>query len=454
MLAQRTLGSFRRRLARASFAGGFVDATAGLAIVAAIVALTLRLSGQDAAAKVLATPRWQWSGALLLPLAWGLWRMRRQALPAGLQAAHLDQRLGLGGLLLSAQETADQTWRDEVDARVRASAATLPALRWRALLGRMLAPLALFAATCLLPEAAIISKPTNRPIAQALADLQTELALEQQVDVLPEEKVAELMARAKQLEQSLAAGKEVSWGDVDALEARLAHEKLAQQDALQKTAEALRALQEARRNPGAQSPTGSAAEQESRMQELLQHAAAAGLLGKLPPNIDPSRAAHAGDAEAFEKLAEALAETALEQVQAMRGSEGELDDLAELLDQLGEGEGAPGVGEGLGRGGVDRGPGHATLELNENFGGDTSALEAKKLPPGRVLPQDWEVMQTSRTDPEVAPQRNQGAGAGAAQGTGEAAWRRRLAPRHREVVHEFFSGRAAQPKEGNGKEKR
>ena len=41
--------------------------------------------------------------------------------------------------------------------------------------------------------------------------------------------------------------------------------------------------------------------------------------------------------------------------------------------------------------------------------------------------------------PEVAP-RGEGAGLTDVQGaSGEAAWRRRLSPRHREAVQEFFS---------------
>jgi hypothetical protein len=448
-LAHATLRSFRRRLTSATFAGGFVNAAATLAVLAAIALLVVHLTGRP-----VPRPRWEWSFALLAPLAFGLWWARRQALPPALQAAHLDRQFGLDGLLLTAAETRDAAWTDALEARLRASAGRLPTIRWLPLFGRLAGPLALFAGTCFLPEAPVVVAPTNRPILQALHDLQAELELEKQAGVLPDEKVDDLTARAKQLEQAMEAGKDVDWGDVDALEARLAEERLLQQDGLQKTAAALRALQEAQRNAGAQSASSSAAEQESRMQELLQHAAAAGLLGKLPPNIDPSRAAHAGDAEAFKELAEALAEAAKQDVEAMRGAPGEgfsdeqLDDLAELLEGMGLGEGEKGEGEGdpvagVGRGGRNRGPGHATLELNENFGGDTSALEAKKLPPGRVLPQDWEVMQTSRTDPDVAPQRNAGEGNGAAAGSGEAAWRRRLAPRHREVVHEFFSGRRA-----------
>ncbi len=393
-----------------------------------------------------------WATVLVVPCAIGGWRAWRWALPPMTQAAHLDHRLQLGGLLVSATEADATAWDAALTSRLHAAQARFPRLDLGALLRRVALPAALFAGVCLLPQGTRTKVQGNRSIAQALVDLEVTIELAKQEGVLPEEKLDELGRRTAELQENTHNGREATWADVDELQARLQQERALQQDALAKTAHALRALKESQRNAGPQSKSGAAADQQSQMQELLQHAAAAGLLDKLPPNVDPSRSAKAGDAEAFEQLAQALAEAALQQAQAQQGMPGEangeaLEDLAEVLRGMqgmpgGEGEGDPVAGGDFpGRGGVNRGPGHATLELNENFDGDTSAMQAHKLPPGRVLPQDWEVMQSRRVDPEVAPQRNQGAGGAVAEGAGEAAWQRRLSPSHRAVVRDFFSSK-------------
>lgn len=428
------LARFRRRVHAAAFAGGFTWALALLLLLFAAWLVSARILGLPSAA-----PRAAWSALLLLPVAWGIARAASLGLPPVSQAAHLDQRLGLGGLLLAAAETDGAAWHPTLAQRLAGAGDGLPSVRWGLLGRRLVLPAALFAGACLLPVAPPSPVARNPSIDQALEDLEAELELMQQQGVLPEEKLAELARRSEELRRATEQGKEASWSDVDDLDARLQQERALHTDALQKTAHAARAVQEAVRNAGAGSEPGSSPDFDARMRELLQHAAAAGLLGKLPPDVDPGQASRAGDAESIEALAEALAKAALEQVEAMPAGLEEMEDLAEMLRDL-QGDGA-GLAQGVGRGGVDRGPGHATLELNERFARETSSMRTEKLPPGRVLPQDWNVMQTRRIDPEVAPQRNTGAGADAATGSGEAAWRRRLSPTHREVVHEYFAGR-------------
>ncbi|MEZ5964136.1 MAG: hypothetical protein R3F56_09850 [Planctomycetota bacterium] len=427
------LQRFRRRVHLATFAGGTSRALASLLLLAAGALLIARLLyGWQPAVR----PAWLF--LLLLPVSYGLWYARRVALPPLTRVAHLDQRLGLGGLLLARTETGAGGWDERLQRALQSAGDHMPTLHWSLLGRRVLWPGLLFAVVCWLPEAEP-APVANRSIAQALSDVQAALELARQEGVIPDEKLAELARRAEELLRGHENAKEAAWSDVDELRARLEQAEVMQRDALQKTAHAAKALQEAARNPGAQSPSGAAPDLDTQMRELLQHAAAAGLLGKLPQDVDPSQASHAGDAEAFDKLAAALAESVLEEVEAHPGMLGEGgEDLAELLRGMQPGGAGADIG---GRGGVDRGPGHATLEFAEHFDGDTSALQAHKLPPGRVLPQDWEIMQTRRIEPEVAPTRNQGAGGEAAGGAGEAAWRRRLSPTHRAVVHEFFSSR-------------
>lgn len=75
--------------------------------------------------------------------------------------------------------------------------------------------------------------------------------------------------------------------------------------------------------------------------------------------------------------------------------------------------------------------------------GDESApgqFEAQLLPPSAFPDLEHSAKLGESIDvPEVAPT-GEGAGLADVQGsTGEAAWRRRLSPRHRKAVQEFFS---------------
>lgn len=430
------LQRFRRRVHLASFGAGAARSLALLLLLGAAALVTARLAG------------WPWPEArpawlllLLVPAAHGVWHAWRTALPRLTQVAHLDRCLRLDGLLLTSVETASASWQEELQQALVAAQGRMPEVRWASLAWRVALPAALFAGVCSLPEPAPILR-AHPSVAQAVQDLESAIELLRQEGVVAEDKIAELQRRVDELARGQEHGNETAWSDIDELQARMQQERVLQRDALQKAAHAAKALQAAARNPGATSPGGAAPDLDAQMRELLQHAAAAGLLGKLPPDFDPSQASKAGDAEAFDELARALAQSALEQIEAHPGALGEgAEDLAELLRGMqGDGPGA-GMGEDGGRGGVDRGPGHSTLESTEHFDGDTSALQAHKLPPGRVLPQDWEIMQTKRVEPEVAPVRDSGSGSAAASGAGEAAWRRRLSPSHRAVVREFFSSR-------------
>ena len=89
---------------------------------------------------------------------------------------------------------------------------------------------------------------------------------------------------------------------------------------------------------------------------------------------------------------------------------------------------------------MSRGRGDATLEHTGDTQGDTAGLEAKKLPPGAVVPKTWERVGVTRTAPTGEAERDTGSGSQGTTGGGEASWRRRLAPHHREAVRRYFGG--------------
>jgi len=427
----------------ASFVTGFSAVGAGLLLAAACAFLALRVCGI-----AVPPPAPAWAAALAIPIAAGFVAVRRGRLPATAELAHLDRRLGLEGLLLSASEARPGGWDAALHARVVEAAHRIPRVRWAPAARRLVLPAVLFCGVFLLPAPEPAPAPGSRVVAQAIEDLRDAIDLARQEGVLDERRLEDLAQRVEELRERAAAGEEVAWADVDALGERLEEQRALQRDALARTAHALQALREAARTPGETSGAGDVPDAEAAMQNLLQQAAAAGLLDALPAGLDPSRAAKAGDAETMEQVAEALGKAALEQAEALAAAAGDVDEraLQALREALGEampGAGKPAPGEDVGRGGVDRGPGHARLAFDEHFDGDTSTLQTQKLPPGRVLAEDWEIMQVRRVDPTAAPQRNEAPGSTAGAGSGEAAWRRRLSPSHRAVVHEFFSSRRA-----------
>lgn len=99
------------------------------------------------------------------------------------------------------------------------------------------------------------------------------------------------------------------------------------------------------------------------------------------------------------------------------------------------------AGQRPGKGGITRGRADAPLHFLNNTAGDTAGFGAKRLPRGKAIPKQWEVVGVTRSEAEVDPQRDTGAGGAGAAGSGEVSWQRRLAPRHRKVVRKFFSDR-------------
>jgi hypothetical protein len=66
-------------------------------------------------------------------------------------------------------------------------------------------------------------------------------------------------------------------------------------------------------------------------------------------------------------------------------------------------------------------------------------FEAKALPPGRIAdPEASAVLGVGAGAPEVDPVEGGDASGGVGPSAGQGAWRRRLAPHHREAVRVFF----------------
>lgn len=99
-----------------------------------------------------------------------------------------------------------------------------------------------------------------------------------------------------------------------------------------------------------------------------------------------------------------------------------------------------------GRGGVSRGRGDAELNFSDETAGRTDQFEAKQLPDAAVLDTEaTAIVGVGTTTPKTEP-RAEGAGLVETQSsTGKSAWKRRLAPHHREAVQGFFGGKKENP---------
>ncbi|MFM7297523.1 MAG: hypothetical protein ACKO4Q_09915 [Planctomycetota bacterium] len=92
-----------------------------------------------------------------------------------------------------------------------------------------------------------------------------------------------------------------------------------------------------------------------------------------------------------------------------------------------------------GSGGVTRGRGDADLAFSGETNGRTDEFESQALPEASALdPDSTGLVGVGAATPEAAPR---GSGAGLVEGevsTGRGAWKRRLAPAHRDAVRDFF----------------
>lgn len=468
------IAAFARRSSLGAFVGGALLAGLPLGVLATGTLVALRLAG------VVVAPHPLWALAVVPLLLAGLYRWRRDRLPFAVAAQHLDRRLEAGGLLLTAAEGVPlpDGWTTTLQQRLRDCAAVRPTVRWGELLPRPLAALGLAVVVAFWPsEVARPGMPQSFAGLAALERLDTQLQELLRGEV-PAEVAGELRDKLQQLQQQLQQGGPPDWRELDELAQRLGREGLLA---------AARRMGEGGQRGGA--GTAAAAKElaeaaaamlgDAALREGLPAGLAAMLEQAVRPGglLDPQQLLR--DPAALRALAEALGGAAqrfqgeggtsrlgveqLARLQQLVGRAGELG--KHLMVRNGEparggdanvagGAGASGAsgssgagaggqsGEaGAGQGGLGRGPGFAALRLTDDAEG--GADSAMVLPPGAAVPSDWVPIAENRSEPEVAPVRNDGAGGAGSAGIGGASWQLQLAPRHRAVVQRFFPGGSA-----------
>lgn len=112
-----------------------------------------------------------------------------------------------------------------------------------------------------------------------------------------------------------------------------------------------------------------------------------------------------------------------------------------MLVGVARGAGAKRDRDGLpGAGGISRGRADAELLWGEESPGATDRFRPEQLPAARQLdPGSSRSLGVSAAAPDVEPVAEGGGVQATAEAAARAAWRRRLAPQHRDAVKRFFA---------------
>ncbi|MGC1276034.1 MAG: hypothetical protein WBC44_20205 [Planctomycetaceae bacterium] len=445
----------RRRWLVGELLRGAAGWSAGLLLVLGAAILGVKLFAAHFWPDVL------WLGLLALPIAAivGWQAMRRMPSDRELIAV-LDRKLAAGGLLMTLSERPDSTWRHR-----------LPAVEhWKEALPRV-RPVR-FAKTVAVPALFVVGAgfvppreaPAPAPQVTAGTDAAKELSetfeLLEQADSLDEHTEKTLKRELDQLtsETQDSPLTHEKWETVDALRERLRAgldatqlsvaqgrsaatalaTALAEGQALsvertEQLSEDLREALETLRKNGALDPKDGrpVSALSSELQQLLKSGDF-----RLPADAEARQQTLGELKQLLDAEAKRLAE-ARGRCQQCLGGDGQPGDLFSLSR-------ADSAKQTSGQGGIARGRADATMSYGDESDEQAAKFKEAVLPPGFLDQPNDTVQGVTASAPPVEPagdaQRN--AARESAPATGKTTWDRPLRPRHREIVREYFGGRA------------
>lgn len=456
---------YRRRVTWGRLLDGLATALAVTCCVLGVVALIgrrgLPLFGEEAFAVYSAYEAWLVVAVPIVAavVAWRIFVGRDDDESSSVAA--IDRRLGLGGLLMSLGERRGPGWDERLpgdDARWRDA---MPKLRPKRLAG-WVGPAAAFAAVAfLIPPREAVSTPTTGGVAtrEAAERLEEILDAFREAEIADEEEISELEEQVEELTERAESEQltHETWESFDTLEQAFRQRFDGSRRAL---AEAIAATEGALAAAADGLPLDDATA-ESLAQALSATSGIAGMNGaSLPSDLKKLLA----DAKAGGKLSLPSDPAARKEL---------LEKLKKKLGQCqGKCDGAGGNCEGLclsdgwdptpkpegdgnpGRGGLGRGKADAPFWWGDESGENGVKFEATPLPAGEVDEAADEVLGLTRRAPEVeaesAAARNAGRDRGATAEGSTA--RRKLRPRHRDVVRDYFATEESPPSENSAAE--
>lgn len=410
-------------------------------------------------------PHVLWGAAgVVVPIAVAWRRSRAGRFTIEESVALLDRSLGAGGLLMTLREAPDGEWDTRLPQMDRLWRDSLPRMRPRRFASHVGLALAFAVAVCFVPlrSTSATSLQPRTAAQQATEQLAEMLKTLEEAEVLEEQQAEELRDEIARLAEETrdAPLTHESWETVDALEQRM-RLQLEEQSALaERAAGAAQLLAELAADFDRNSLSAEQREQlEQQLMESLETLQKTGALNGASGTLR----------EQLQRLMKDGRMQGLPQDPAAR--EQMLSELQEFLEQeqrklaearekcqggkcsrcgnaqcegAGECQGAgllarDGAGR-PGRGGINRGRGDAELTWGEES--DEQGLKFKEtvLPPGFQEDPGDDVLGVRLAPPEESPDAS--APRAASRDTdptaGRETWDRRLRPRHRDVVRQYF----------------
>jgi hypothetical protein len=394
-------------------------------------------------------------------VAW--WLSRRGRFTRVESVALLDQSLEAGGLLMTLSEAPDADWELRLPQVERLWRASLPRIRPRRFSYYVGLPLLFAIVACFVPQRQLPATTIEpRTVArQAAEQLEQMLQMVQEAEVLDEEQEQQLREEiAKLAEESQHAPlTHEKWETVDALEQTLRlklDEATAQADKAADAA-ALLALAAAGELENVSPERLESLEKE--VLETLRKMQQSGGLKGVPRELLEQLERLSKNGRPFQQLPEDAGERREFLDQLRKFLDDQQKKLAEARGQLHQ-EGDEGHcsecgaecegdlcaqcqrdGNGQpGRGGINRGRGDAAMSWGDESDEQGVKFKETVLPPGFQEDPQEEVRGVSRGAPETAPAESapRSAGREIEAASGRETWDRRLRPRHREVVRQYF----------------
>lgn len=430
-----------------------------------VVALVVRVLAEGATA-------WLWWGGLGLVGVWlaAGWLAKKQVPTEKQTLALFDRENKLGGLLMVGGAAGAEAWTPQ------AAVARVPAVRWRG--GPTGGALAL--ATVFVLAAMLVPIPGPAAADSALDVSRSIAEMQEQVEVLEEEKILE-SPEADQVRDAMkrigdeAKGDDPSktWEALDHLAEQIEQAADEASELAQRRmdeAAGAEALAEALKQGGEALSPERLGEAMSTLSELMEAAAGAptldgielpkGLLEALSQSgldasmLDPemlrelSEAMDGRQAELQEMLDSLMEAGLCEGTGSGDGSTlAEIDpsELLEWLESTGECEGdgllKACVGIKAGRGGINRGPGHAEMVWQDPSSKEGVEFNSELLPPSRMRDlRDAQMLGTSRGTPQDIEGASGSTGGALTHATadGGSAVDAVVLPRHRGAVQRYF----------------
>jgi hypothetical protein len=435
-----------RRLSRRVAVGLFLDIWPRWAIFTLLIAGTAALVCRIFFADAEGFLPWLWITPVLSAIPALYLCVRRAYRPAEIVA--LADWLGGGqGTLLTLLEKQDPAWA-EAPAIATLSQIPLPRLNPWQKLGPVVAALLFLSIALFVPQRVLPSARSTVLANDVVADLKTTLEDLKKQDLLTPEEQNSLEKEIERLRKdALERMDSSSWEAADTLRDKVAAELQEKHDAMKWASESA-----ARYADAAQSgaPPSEALSQE--LAKALENLAKNGMLSNAPEDIKQMMA-ESGSGEGSKvnlpKDPKKLKAMAAKLAQFLGGASQRFAEAGRLARAAGrfnprdfqefsweESEGEDGDG---GRGGISRGRGDAEL----TWGDESLPFDKFKsvaLPQGYERgPDDWAPVAVLPGAPTATPEMSgPSTGAQFSDTTGQAAWRRTLAPRHYSAVKKYF----------------